>query len=75
MTAALVVTAAVVLVFALSAGLALWFEDRRTPAELRGDWWSAFEQEFRAYSTRSAQPRGETRRNPPTRRPDRRDLR
>jgi hypothetical protein len=25
---------------------------RRTPPELHGDWWSAFEREFRAYAAR-----------------------
>jgi hypothetical protein len=25
---------------------------RRTPAELRGDWWTKFEEEFRAYTSR-----------------------
>lgn len=28
---------------------ATWTE-RRTPAELRGDWWTRFEREFRAYA-------------------------
>jgi hypothetical protein len=26
---------------------------QRTPSELRGDWWSAFEREFRAYARTS----------------------
>lgn len=29
---------------------------RRTPPELRGDWWLRFEQEFRAYAS-TPQPR------------------
>lgn len=29
----------------------------RTPDELRGDWWPAFEREFRAYARRTARPR------------------
>ena len=37
---------------------------RRTPTELRGDWWSAFEDEFRAYVARiEAAPRPRQRRN------------
>lgn len=33
----------------------LWVARRQTttPAELRGDWWPQFEQEFRAYAKRS----------------------
>jgi hypothetical protein len=27
---------------------------RRTPVELRGDWWTAFEREFRAYAQQAA---------------------
>jgi hypothetical protein len=27
---------------------------RRTPPELRGDWWSGFEREFRAYASQAA---------------------
>ncbi|MGH2874439.1 MAG: hypothetical protein ACRDL5_18520 [Solirubrobacteraceae bacterium] len=30
---------------------------RRTPAELRGEWWERFEGEFRAYAARSARRR------------------
>jgi hypothetical protein len=29
---------------------------RRTPPELRGDWWERFEHEFRAYAARSTPP-------------------
>ena len=37
---------------------------RRTPAELRGDWWTEFESEFRAYASRpDASPRPRQRRN------------
>jgi hypothetical protein len=32
------------------------FRNRRTPPELRGDWWERFEREFRAYAARSAPP-------------------
>ncbi|MFL5865385.1 MAG: hypothetical protein ACJ780_32230 [Solirubrobacteraceae bacterium] len=37
---------------------------RRTPPELRGDWWTAFERDFRAYArraTRAPDHRGEHR--------------
>ena len=27
---------------------------RRTPRELRGDWWTAFERDFRAYASAAA---------------------
>ncbi|HLY48487.1 MAG TPA: hypothetical protein VKR21_04765 [Solirubrobacteraceae bacterium] len=37
---------------------------RRTPPALRGDWWSAFESEFRAYAKRAdAARRARERRN------------
>ncbi len=29
---------------------------RRTPPELRGDWWQRFEREFRAYVDETARP-------------------
>lgn len=29
---------------------------RRTPPELRGDWWTSFEREFRAYARQTAKP-------------------
>jgi hypothetical protein len=39
---------------------------RRTPPELRGDWWQQFEREFRAYvassAGRSANARGQVKR-------------
>ena len=28
----------------------------RTPPELRGDWWTEFERDFRAYASRAANP-------------------
>jgi hypothetical protein len=36
--------------------LLIWSAARnqRCPAELRGDWWSAFEREFQAYAARTA---------------------
>jgi hypothetical protein len=46
--------------------LAVWIvRRRRTPAELRGDWWPRFEAEFRAYARRTAS--SPTRRPPDTR--------
>jgi hypothetical protein len=30
---------------------------RRTPRELRGDWWTPFEREFRAYASQAARQR------------------
>jgi hypothetical protein len=47
--------ALVVLVATLVAvvGIALLAQEvrwRRAPSELRGDWWTAFEREFRAYA-------------------------
>jgi hypothetical protein len=30
---------------------------RRTPRELRGDWWTPFEREFRAYARQAARQR------------------
>jgi hypothetical protein len=35
---------------------------RRTPAELRGDWWPQFEREFRAYALRATVGRDRHRR-------------
>ena len=45
----------VVLAVALAVDIAVsaWRE-RRTPAELRDDWWPQFEREFRAYADRAA---------------------
>lgn len=36
---------------------------RRTPRELRGDWWSDFEREFRAYARAAAKRDRERRRH------------
>lgn len=36
---------------------------RRTPTELRGDWWTPFEREFRAYAKQSAKSSRERRRH------------
>ncbi len=45
----------------------------RTPPELRGDWWSRFEGEFRVYARQSAR-RDRDRRDRPDRRPHRGEL-
>jgi hypothetical protein len=64
-------TSLTLLALALVAALAIYFavgavRRRRTPSELRGDWWTAFEREFRSYAKRAAgSPRqGERRRGP-----------
>lgn len=44
---------------------------RHTPPELRGDWWTPFEREFRAYARQSAR---RDRRDRPDRRPHRGEL-
>ena len=44
-------------VFAVSCGAGAIFaavRRRRPPQELRGDWWTPFEQEFRAYARQVA---------------------
>lgn len=50
-----VVPSALLTAFVVLAG----WRRSRTPAELRGDWWARFEEEFRAYAdrTRSDQER------------------
>lgn len=59
----LLVAVIVALVLALYLGLRVE-RRRRTPSELRGDWWSSFEEEFRAYARRiEASPRTRRRRN------------
>ena len=48
------VLAIVLAALAVACGTAAIFaaiRRMRTPAELRGDWWSEFEREFRAYAT------------------------
>ena len=62
----------VVLVLALVTivGVCLLVQEglrRRTPAELRGDWWTSFEREFRAYAreaTRSERTKSRRRDQP-----------
>jgi hypothetical protein len=49
---------AVILAVAISSYLALRIERRRrTPTELRGNWWAGFEAELRAYVGRLEQTR------------------
>lgn len=50
---------AMVAISALILGLCVYVgirqvAQRRTPVELRGDWWSGFERDFRAYATHTA---------------------
>jgi hypothetical protein len=55
--------AAVVVGVVIGSCLALRINRRRrTPAELRGDWWARFEDEFRAYTTRLERSRRPRRR-------------
>ncbi len=49
------VVALVLVVIALgfgAYGIVQAIREHRTPPELRGDWWSRFEREFRAYAAR-----------------------
>lgn len=49
--------ALVIVALALAGGtcaIVLTVRRRRTPRELRGDWWTAFEHEFRAYAKQAA---------------------
>lgn len=41
----------------------------RTPPELRGDWWSEFEREFRAYTLRATEEQATRRSDRPAKRP------
>jgi hypothetical protein len=58
----------VILITAIAAGYGMLTALRRsrTPDELRGDWWTEFEREFRAYARTSArfQPRRRRQRPP-----------
>jgi hypothetical protein len=45
-----------------AAGLLYSVREHRTPRELRGDWWTGFEREFRAYAQRSARANRDRRR-------------
>jgi hypothetical protein len=48
----------VILVLASGAGAILvTLHRRRTPRELRGDWWTPFEREFRDYARQAARQR------------------
>jgi hypothetical protein len=54
------VLALVLVILALATGAgAIFFamHRRRTPPELRGDWWTPFEREFRAYARQAARER------------------
>lgn len=58
--------AIVFLVLALAGGIGALLSTvrrRRTPAELRGDWWTPFEREFRAYAQQAARRGRDRRRN------------
>lgn len=53
---------AVVIVILIALAVAVYFghrieRRRRTPSELRGDWWARFEEEFRVYARRLESPR------------------
>ena len=59
--------AVVALVFVLLAAAGVYsifraIREHRTPPELRGDWWSGFEREFRAYVSRTPRPTRDHRR-------------
>lgn len=56
----LAVATCVVLTVCLGPRLERWY---RTPKELRGDWWPAFEREFRAY-VNATSPRRSPRQRP-----------
>jgi hypothetical protein len=54
------VLALVLVILALATGAgAIFFtmHRRRTPPELRGDWWTPFEREFRAYARQAPRER------------------
>jgi cytochrome c oxidase assembly factor CtaG len=50
----LLLALAVALVVLGAPMLVSTWRERRTPPELRGDWWRRFEADFRAYATRTA---------------------
>jgi hypothetical protein len=54
------VLALVLVILALASGtcaILVALRRRRTPPELRGDWWTPFEREFRAYARQAARQR------------------
>ena len=58
--------ALVILAIVLAAGACAIFAAvryRRTPPELRGDWWTPFEREFRAYAKQAASRERQRRRH------------
>jgi hypothetical protein len=55
-----------IVVFAVACGTGALFaavRRRRTPKELRGDWWTPFEREFRAYARQVADRERQRRRH------------
>jgi hypothetical protein len=54
------VLALVLVIIALASGacaILVALRRRRTPPELRGDWWTPFEREFRAYARQASRQR------------------
>ncbi|MGN6870159.1 MAG: hypothetical protein ACTHMY_17355 [Solirubrobacteraceae bacterium] len=54
------VLAVALVILALACGAGAIFvatHRRRTPRELRGDWWTPFEREFRDYASQAARQR------------------
>jgi len=66
LAACLVAAAVIVMPLALST-----WRRRRTPAELRGDWWPRFDSEFREYADRVARRAANTKRATDVRRESR----
>lgn len=59
------VVALVLVIIALGFGvygIIQAIREHRTPRELRGDWWSGFEREFRAYAASAARSTRDRRR-------------
>jgi hypothetical protein len=59
------VLALIAVLFAVACGtcaIALAIRRHRTPPDLRGDWWTPFEREFRAYASQVAAARERERR-------------
>jgi hypothetical protein len=58
-----------ILSVAVAVGIGLTVREarlRRTPEELRGDWWERFEREFRDYARTAVKPRTDRRPERPT---------
>ena len=63
----MLVVALILVVLGLAGGvwaIGATVHRRRTPRELRGDWWTPFEREFRAYARQAAGRDRERRRHP-----------